>query len=94
MVRGRELLSRLTPEASSSGDLSLINQAFPTTDSTEISATELEYGFGVAGGSFGTAGRSITVRDGDGSSGTFTFTVVVTERILIFRIKVFIEGAL
>ena len=82
------------PEASSSGDLSLINQAFPTTDSTEISATELEYGFGVAGGSFGTAGRSITVRDGDGSSGTFTFTVVVTERILIFRIKVFIEGAL
>ena len=71
----------------------IINQTFPTTDGTTIS--ELGYSFEVVGGSFSTGEtRSVEVRDGDGSTERFTFTVVVTEAVLRFRIKVFIEGAL
>ena len=72
----------------------LINQTFPTTESTTIRASELGYSFGLVGGEFGTAARAVTVSDGDGSNNNeFTFTVEVTEAVLRFRIKVFLEGA-
>ena len=72
----------------------LTNQTFPTTDSTTIRASELGYSFGLVGGEFGTAARAVTVSDGDGSNNNeFTFTVEVTEAVLRFRIKVFLEGA-
>ena len=72
----------------------LTNQTFPTTDITTIRASELGYDLEVVGGEFGTAARAVTVSDGDGSNNNqFTFIVEVTEAVLRFRIKVFLEGA-
>ena len=82
------------PEAFPSGELSIINQIFPTTNTDSTTTSELGYNFDVVGGSFGIAARSITVNDSDGSNGgSFTFTVEVDEAVLIFRIKVYLEGA-
>ena len=81
-----------TPDALT-GDLS-INQTFSNTTHGSIRAEEFTYEFDVAGGNFGTATRPIIVSDNDGSDVSFTFTVEVTEAVLRFRIKVFLEGAL
>ena len=82
-----------TPLGSSGTSGLVINQTFPGTDSTEISATELGYNLEVVGGNFGRAERAVSVSDGDGSTESLTFTVEVTEAVLRFRIKVFLEGA-
>ena len=71
----------------------LINQTFPTTDSTTIRASELGYNLEVVGGNSGRAARVVSVSDGDGSTESLTFIVEVTEAVLRFRIKVFLEGA-
>ena len=71
----------------------VINPVFTNTGQSSIRADELTYAFDVVGDSFGTAARRVTVSDNDGSSESFIFTVEVTEAVLIFRIKVFLEGA-
>ena len=81
-----------TPRSSDDSGL-LINQTFSTTNSTTIRASELGYDLEVVGGEFGRAERVVSVSDGDGSTESLTFIVEVTEAVLRFRIKVFIEGA-
>ena len=80
-----------TPDALT-GDLSII-QTFSNTAQGTIRAEEYTYEFDVVGGEFGTAARPIIVSDNDGSDVSFTFTVVVDEAVLRFRIKVILEGA-
>ena len=81
-----------SPESSDDSGL-LINQTFPTTESTTIRASELGYDLEVVGGNFGRAERVVSVSDGDGSTESLTFIVEVTEAVLRFRIKVHLEGA-